>query len=335
MDDRMSRIFSPIQAVARSPLQAGVSGACACLISNPIDIARARIQVGVVTPPGLGSSSAAGRSVLPSSTFSALRGLASTGALRLGLGPAIGYNFVFNAARFTAYDALSDASSGASPMASGFAAGLVGGWLSSPLARARTIMQVSSAFSITDALRNQPFAAAPSWALRNAAQTAFIFSFFEYGRLTLEEAFPKAPLSLLHLAASVNAATISCVLLCPLDLACTIVFSQSASREARPSLEQSRLYASPLDCARQILAREGAGGLYRGLGASLLRMVPHTGVTFLLMEVLRGSNRGACSQSEPSVVCERLATASSITELGHRILACCCQPDFALPNAML
>jgi hypothetical protein len=100
---------------------------------------------------------------------------------------------------------------------------------------------------------------------------------------------------------------ISCVLLCPLDVACTVVFSQSASgavggvaaRVETLGTQSNRVYASPLDCASHILARDGVRGLYRGLGASLLRMVPHTGVTFLLAEVLRGSMRGAVRQTSP------------------------------------
>ena len=208
-------------------MQGGVASAAACVISNPIDIARAQMQVGmqvgIATPSGRLSSASFSRGsasfasggsssascMQPPSTLSALRGLARSGGLLSGLGPAIGYNLVFNAGRFACFDALTHASSGAYPLASGFAAGLISGWLASPLARARTLLQVGGPMSTVETLCHRPFAAAPSWALRNAAHTSIIFSLFELGRRRLETDCPNAPISLLHLAASASAAAVS------------------------------------------------------------------------------------------------------------------------------
>ena len=230
-------------------------------------------------------------------TLSMLRRLASErGALRAGLSTAVAYNVVLNATRFATYDMLSSEQVGLSPFASGLGAGFLSGWLSSPLARARTILQMGSSSSATLhtlLVGKRAFSAAPSWALRNAGHTALIFSLFELGRQTLEEALPSAPRLLLHLAASANAAAVSCVLLNPIDLACSRVFYQSASSTAGDHATTGAVrgaaarYASPLDCARQVWRVEGVMGLYRGVGANLMRMVPHTTATFVLLHILK------------------------------------------------
>ena len=44
---------------------------------------------------------------------------------------------------------------------------------------------------------------------------------------------------------------------------------------------------SALSCLAETLHSEGVAGLYRGLSANILRIVPHTVITFAVLELLR------------------------------------------------
>lgn len=54
-----------------------------------------------------------------------------------------------------------------------------------------------------------------------------------------------------------------------------------------PLLQQSDLYKSTLDCMRKTVQAEGVLGLYKGFIPQLLRLGPHTIITFLVYEQLR------------------------------------------------
>ena len=180
----------------------GAASALACIVSNPIDIVRCRMQLESV-----------GR--VPSPSSSSL--LHRWGPLTAGLGPAMAYNVVLNSARFSLFHATVDKTQ-ANPMIAGFFSGGIAGFVSSPLARWRTLLQSGfSAQSARSLTRTQPFAGAPAWALRNAGHTACIFSFFEVARVRIEDARTSSdrlrdlvPPTCVHLAASLVAATASC-----------------------------------------------------------------------------------------------------------------------------
>ena len=46
-------------------------------------------------------------------------------------------------------------------------------------------------------------------------------------------------------------------------------------------------YTSALDCYFKVKAAEGWTGLYRGLGITLIRGIPNTGIQFLVYETLK------------------------------------------------
>lgn len=259
-------------------LHGGLASAGACVLSNPIDVVRTRLQV--VQP------------VRAQSTLTTLRELANLrGALQAGLSTAMAYNVVLNTTRFAAYEHLSAGPMGLTPFIAGLGAGFLSGWISSPLARARTILQMDGGNTATYSwssllLSRHSFAAAPMWAMRNAGHTALIFSLFEWGRQHLEAASPSTPSTILSLASSAYAATVSCVLLNPLDLACSRAFYLSAGHHDGATSLSPR-HTSALDCVQRVLNGEGPLGLYRGLGANLLRMVPHTTATFVLLNTIR------------------------------------------------
>jgi len=227
-----------------------------------------------------------------------------------GLSAAMTYNVVLNGVRFSAFSALSTAPTleTVPTVANGFVAGYIAGYIAAPIAQARTIQQGEggaaraggrSQLSAGEALRLKPFAGASSWALRNAGHTAILFTLYERFQESLRATWPHAPNTALNLCASLQAATISCFVMNPVDLVATRLFHQASLRQEGPprplphlhappaAQTQPVFYTSPLDCARKTMVAEGVGGFYRGLSANVVRIVPHTVITFLLIETMR------------------------------------------------
>lgn len=200
-----------------------------------------------------------------------------------GLRAAMGYNVVFNGARFYLFEPLSTVLP--TPIA-GCVAGWLAGFLSSPLAKARTLQQSGAQLTVLSAVRDRPFAGASAWAARNGGHTGIIFTLWNASFLRLRAAAPGLPAEWANVVASLGASTVSCIVMNPIDVVATRVFHQEATRRAGAPAT-ARAYTSTLDCARQTLRHEGVRGLYAGLGANLARIVPHTVLTFGIVETLR------------------------------------------------
>ncbi len=84
-----------------------------------------------------------------------------------------------------------------------------------------------------------------------------------------------------HLAASLAAGAAASVLSSPLDVVRVRVMEQAAGAGGGR-------YAGAWECARALLQREGAGALLAGVPADFCRRGPHTVVSFLVLEQLRG-----------------------------------------------
>ena len=259
------------------------ASAGACLLSNPIDIIRVRLQLASANTHQGGVAVA--------------RSLFMNGGMRSGLPAAMAYNVILNGTRFSLFHAL-DSEGGildGRPMSSGLLAGSIAGLLASPLARLRTIQQAGTVRTATCALRElavAPFAGATVWSLRNAGHTATIFALYRMSMEHLETSTMSTSPTALHLASSLFAASASCLLMNPLDVLATRAFhtppkgvrQRSALRSAIPSvlpLQTVQPSSAPTVSAAVATA-------YRGLGANLLRTVPHTVLTFVFVELLRG-----------------------------------------------
>lgn len=213
------------------------------------------------------------------------------GPLTAGLGPAMAYNVVLNSTRFSLFDALeSDGRVGTAT--SGLLAGGVAGFLSAPLARWRTLLQAGESAASVRARMTQPFAGSGAWALRNAGHTACIFHLFRTAQDALEQAHPPVPSTLLHLAASLCAASVSCLVMNPLDVYCTRIF-----HSAQATTTPASLSAPPPAASVGAAVRAG----YHGLSANLLRTVPHTVLTFVVIEALRSRPTQERSLSLPAL----------------------------------
>ncbi|KAJ1626168.1 mitochondrial carrier domain-containing protein [Pavlovales sp. CCMP2436] len=265
------------------PLEEAVCGASAagvaCLFSNPLDIARVRLQL------------TTGRLDGPLRVITRAVKAEGVVVLTRGLGFALGYNAVFNFARFGVFEVLSGKFEQDRLVAVyGVIAGGLAGFLSSPLAKARTLRQraglgVNGALepraTALQTLRHHPFHGSLLWAVRNGGHTGIVFSMYSLAKSVLTKEMPGASTPLVHVAAALQASITSCVLMNPIDMVSTRMYSQA--------LEVT--YSSPLDCMRKTVAVEGVGALYRGLTANVLRTVPHTVITLSLMELLRSTLR--------------------------------------------
>lgn len=71
--------------------------------------------------------------------------------------------------------------------------------------------------------------------------------------------------------------------------ACVVGFAHDTKSQALPAycLPGGNHYTGPLQCAQDIVKREGARGLLRGWTAQYVRLGPQTTVIFVVMEELR------------------------------------------------
>lgn len=290
----------------REALLGAAASSAACVVSNPLDTIRVRLQL------------QQGRGSLPESPLRAMAVVAQReGPLVLwrSLPEAVAYNAVLNSVRFSLYSALTGGTVYAvqeermSPPVAGFIAGAIAGAVASPFAKARTVAQRQAAGSaggvqlsrlVAGAKAAAPsklgWGAAASWSLRNGGHTGIIFSCYEHFRWHLAAAFPSLPGTVHSLSASLAASSLSCVAVNPMDVVATRLFAQSAPQRAVALSASSScsaaaiatpVYSSPLDVVVKTVLADGVPGLYRGLGANIARVVPHTCITFAIVEALR------------------------------------------------
>jgi len=264
-----------------------IAAAGACVLTNPLDVARVRLQL----------QQGGGRG--PLGVIHRMWQTEGASALMRGLGFSLAYNVVLNSTRFSLYTMIvHDERHGLSPVGGGLCAGFAAGLISSPLAKARTLQQRAGNSTAEigyhvprslDALRVRPFHGSLSWALRNGGHTACIFALYGHLKTMISSQWIEAPAPAVHLGASLQASVISCVLMNPFDLVATRMYHQASTLHTLGVSEgEVRLvYASAVDCAAKTVVADGVQGLYRGLGANIVRIVPHTVTTFVILEALR------------------------------------------------
>ena len=82
-----------------------------------------------------------------------------------------------------------------------------------------------------------------------------------------------------HFLTALSTGIFTALLAHPLDVTLVRIYHQKS---------KDRWYSGPLDAAVKTVKTEGALGLYKGFSATFMRAVPHTTVTFLVLESLRG-----------------------------------------------
>lgn len=291
MSARLPSVSTPqpsLESAARLAEEAalgGLAAGCAAMITNPLDIARVRLQLRREAEGVGGPLRVITRAVREEGPV----------VLTKGLGFSVAYNVVLNSTRFAAFHALSDAHECGMPApVSGMIAGTVAGIISSPLAKARTLQQrallgAGANVSASQTFLTSPFHGSLSWGVRNGGHTGIIFSVYASSKSFLTDALPSAPAPVIHVAASLQAALISCIVMNPVDVIATRMYNSALS--AHTAAGGAAVYSSPMACLVTTVAKEGYIGLYRGLSANIMRIMPHTVLTFTLMELFRSCLR--------------------------------------------
>ncbi|KAJ2311547.1 hypothetical protein IWW54_002583 [Coemansia sp. RSA 2705] len=119
---------------------------------------------------------------------------------------------------------------------------------------------------------------------RDASGTAIYFAAYETVKETLRRATGSETTGVLtHLLAGGTCGVVSWLLIFPVDL----VKSTMQSQVLRPTNAQA--FASAWHCLRDIYARLGMSGLYRGVSVSLIRAFPIHGLNFVVYEWARAT----------------------------------------------
>lgn len=119
-----------------------------------------------------------------------------------------------------------------------------------------------------------------------------------------------------HLLAGLAAESASCLLWVPIDVIKERMQIQRAQPHGAPggAAASGVYYRNTADAVRQIMAREGVRGIYRGYGATIASFGPFSALYFVFYEKLKGAAQswygltGAAAEQLPFIA--QLATAS-------------------------
>lgn len=137
--------------------------------------------------------------------------------------------------------------------------------------------------------------------LKVAPETAVRFWCYERTKRLLAEDPDNISMTERFLSGAV-AGAVSCAVIYPLEVAKT-----------RFCLASSGQYRSLAHCLASTLRSEGVGGLYRGLGASLLGIVPYSGVDLALFSLFKEAYHERWPSDEPRAGTLLLCGACSTT----------------------
>jgi solute carrier family 25 protein 34/35 len=288
-------------------LVGSVAGPCACLVSNPLEVIKSRLQV----QGERGHSVRVGGMLEIGHTIVSREGPL---ALQRGLGPACAFNCVLNSVRFGTYDQLlrvagesrySPSQGGSSDLGSsdltriacGATSGWIAGFLSSPFAVLKTRSQIRSvpwgvgsgrvtgqslgfqhhqSTSLLGGLRNLPWRSgliqmAHTQAIRVASATSVQFWLFD--RCKNAGAGP--------VASSLAAMVLCTLVMNPFDVACTRLYNQPSGGGG------AAWYGGIGDCLAQTVRLEGPRGLFKGCVTHMIRQIPHGCIMLVLGDAFR------------------------------------------------
>ena len=67
---------------------------------------------------------------------------------------------------------------------------------------------------------------------------------------------------------------------------CTYPLNLIRTKLQTSGMEGAVKYAGPVDCFRRVVAKDGLGGLYRGVAPNLAKVLPATSVSYAVYDVL-------------------------------------------------
>lgn len=287
-------------SVAVELLTSGISVGCANTATNPLDVVKVRLQ--------LQRNQLLGSSVKTGMVTTGVNVVRNEGVLALwsGLGPSLARGFFFGGARLGMYTPLKHAivaatsppqAAGAPPLACTLEQKIAAGSLSGGLAAAvtspieliktrlqaagrdpaapRTSMGVIQKVVSTDGVVGLWKGAMPGLvraAILTAAQCA---TYDEVKRTVISTTGWGQKEIKTHLTSSMIAGLVTTTVTNPLDVIKTRMYVGGKS------------YSGVLQCAADVMKREGLMGFMKGWSASYARLGPHTVIMFLTAERLR------------------------------------------------
>lgn len=232
-------------------------------------------------------------------------------ALQSGLGPALTFQFVMNGTRLGTYSILdsfrltrnsNDELSYPKNIVCGGISGAVGSLVSSPLYLVKTQIQARSLSEIAVGYQHKHTGVCHAflnmyreggllslWRGANAAMVRVcigsaiqLSTFTEIQAKILEHEvmanYPKTS----SLIASFVAGIGLCLGITPVDVVCTRLYNQGLDARGR-----GMYYNGFFDCFLKMAKTEGFWGFYKGVGASYLRLGPHTVLTLMFWTDLK------------------------------------------------
>ncbi|PAA78790.1 hypothetical protein BOX15_Mlig033024g2, partial [Macrostomum lignano] len=296
---------SKTRSAVRECCIGGLAGSLACIVTNPLEVAKTRKQLqGELLPPGAYARHYGG--VL--STLATIARADGALAIQRGLAPGMAYQVVMNGIRLGAYQLLDN--SGLSrddegrPVAwrcvvFGAACGALGGFAASPLYLIKTRLQAQSSLAVGHQhhLRGTWHGLVSLWSQGgllsmwkgSTAQTARVMvgssvqlATFSVALRKLEDAgLSVSPLLMQFLASCLSALAVTSAM-SPLDTLSTRIYNQPYGPDGR-----GLVYSGLLDALVKVVRVEGLTGLYKGAMAVFLRLGPHTVLSLVIWARLR------------------------------------------------
>jgi len=283
----------------------GMAACGACLFTNPLEVAKTRMQL-------QGELAERGRYTLyyrnVVHAFYTIYKVDGLKSLQKGLVPALWYQFVMSGVRLGIYQCFLNSGkihdfdgkiTAWKSILAGATAGCCGAFCGSPMYMLK--IQLQSKASVKIAVGYQHDHSQMSKAFRTIYQkegilglwrgvSAAVFrhmvgsasqlTIFTWSKeyLTAEQMLMKSD-ALTALAAGVLSGSLSVVFMIPFDVMSTRLYNQGTDKNGR-----GVLYKNLADCFIKTFHKEGLWGFYKGWGASLFRIGPHTCLTLFFLE---------------------------------------------------
>uniref|UniRef100_A0A1I8HP99 Solute carrier family 25 member 35 n=1 Tax=Macrostomum lignano TaxID=282301 RepID=A0A1I8HP99_9PLAT len=272
---------SKTRSAVRECCIGGLAGSLACIVTNPLEVAKTRKQLqGELLPPGAYARHYGG--VL--STLATIARADGALAIQRGLAPGMAYQGRPVAWRCVVF---------------GAACGALGGFAASPLYLIKTRLQAQSSLAVGHQhhLRGTWHGLVSLWSQGgllsmwkgSTAQTARVMvgssvqlATFSVALRKLEDAgLSVSPLLMQFLASCLSALAVTSAM-SPLDTLSTRIYNQPYGPDGR-----GLVYSGLLDALVKVVRVEGLTGLYKGAMAVFLRLGPHTVLSLVIWARLR------------------------------------------------
>eukprot|EP00287_Rhodomonas_sp_CCMP768_P012650 CAMPEP_0196719266 /NCGR_PEP_ID=MMETSP1091-20130531/2306_1 /TAXON_ID=302021 /ORGANISM="Rhodomonas sp., Strain CCMP768" /LENGTH=305 /DNA_ID=CAMNT_0042060187 /DNA_START=57 /DNA_END=974 /DNA_ORIENTATION=+ len=287
----------------------GSATSIAAIFTNPFEVLKTRLQV-------QGELSKAGHAVRYNGLVDcAVKMAREEGILSLqkGLYPGMAYQFFMNGARLGCYPSLKrmfgdDGSHSAlnvvRQVSAGAFSGALGAVVGSPLFMIKCRLQVASSSAASGAVGHQHQYKGLIDGLTQVFKSEGVSGLFRgvdgavprvmvgsASQLATYDTTKKALLRLsyfrdglfTHFTASMVSGVVVTTIMNPFDVVSTRMYNQPQGA--------ARVYANPLDCFAKTFRAEGVRGFYKGWLAHYARLGPHTVLTLVFWEQMRGLAR--------------------------------------------